>query len=284
MFPVRKVLKRYPSYESNGAHMTQQGIRLKIISFFVIGVIVGVGFSQLYLTLTQPSQLPNPSPSPTPNASAAPALTVDQMYQNAIDDAMVAKPSEIYSGLIPIVESNHNLNWTGDPGNQSVLVVTFTKYASSYPVGQTVNATWGDTWVTVVPEIKLFFNSYSDSNTNTTLRALQLLGLPPNSSNTYFVEMWVNPQVLFRPTPDNEINDTTAQLTFPASATADYKAWFNSNIIYSYFPEKYPWTRLGYTYNWGNSDSHVGLSEFVVKQNSLVTVESVTPIQDYLHR
>jgi hypothetical protein len=248
--------------------MTDRKALLKMTAIFALGVIVSAGLLQLYISVIQPSM--------------APALSLDQIYQNAIEDAIIAKPSEIYAGLTPIVESNGNLSWQGDPGNKSVLVVTFTKYTSSYPVGAPVNTTWGETWVTVVPEIKTFFKEHGDTNVNVTLRTLQLLGLPPNSTNTYFVELWVNPQSLFRPTPDNEINDTAAQLTFPASATAEYKQWFNNNIIYSYFPERYPWTRLGYTYDWGYSDSHIGLSEFVLKQNSIVTVKSVMPLADYL--
>jgi hypothetical protein len=232
-------------------------------------MVFGACLFQLYLSLNNPN-------------SEAPILSLPEMYQNAIEDATIAKPNEISSNLTPIIESNGNLSWQGESGNKSVLVVTFTKYASSYPAGETVNTTWGETWVTVAPEIKTFFHDNSASVSNLTLRALQLLGLPSNNSNSYFVEMWVNPQSLFRPTPDNEIDDTTAQLTFPASATADYRTWFNSNIIYSYYPEKYPWTRLGYTYDWGNSFSHVGLSEFVLKQNSIVTVKSVTPIEEYL--
>ncbi len=247
--------------------MSGKDARLKITTFFLIGILVGIGFTQLYFTVTQPK---------------AHELTLDELYQNAIEDAMVANASEISNTLTSILESNQNLNWTGEAGNESVLVVTFTKYASSYPVGETVNTTWGDTWVTVAPELKTFFKNHSDANMNVTLRAIQLLGLPPNNSNLYFVEMWVNPQSLFRPTPDNEINDTTAQLTFPDSATSDYKTWFNNNIIYSYYPERYPWTRLGYTYDWGSTKSHVGLSEFVIKQNSMVTVESVTPTIEYL--
>ena len=95
--------------------------------------------------------------------------------------------------------------------------------------------------------------------------------------------MWVYPQSLFRPTPDNEITDTVAQLDFPASANPEYKEWFNGNIIYSYYPERFPWTRLGYTYDWGNPVSHVGLSEYVLKQGSIVTVKSVMPVTDYLY-
>jgi hypothetical protein len=248
---------------------TEQSNRIRIIVFVAIGILIGVGFSQLYTNVIQPSLVP--------------ALSLEQMYEQAIDDAMVAKPSEIYSGLTPIVETNLNLSWQGESRNKSVLVVTWTKYESSYPVGETVNTTWGDTWVTVVPEIKTFFKNHVDPDSNLTLRAKQLLVLPPNTSNLYFVELWVNTQSLFRPTLDNEINDTVAQLTFSSSATAAYKEWFNNNIIYSYFPPRYPWTRLGYTYDWGNSGSHVGLSEFVLAQYSMVIVESVTPTLDYLY-
>ncbi len=249
--------------------MKTESNRIKIIAFFALGILIGASLSLIYINAIQPS--------------LAPPLSLDQMYQNAIEDAVVAKPSEVYSGLTPIVETNTNLTWQGASGNKSVLVVTFTKYASSYPVGETVNTTWGETWVTVVPEIQTFFQEHVDQNSNLSLRVKQLLGLPANNTGEYFVEMWVNPQMLFRPTPDNEITDTTAQLTFPASATSEYKIWFNSNIIYSYFPEKYPWTRLGYTYDWGNSNAHIGLSEFVLKQNSIVLVKSVTPATEYLN-
>ena len=250
--------------------MSGQYNKTKIAVFFIVGVLVGAGLFQLYTTLNGASS----SPTIT--------LTLNEMYQNAIEDAMIAKPSEVYGGLTPIVDSNGNLTWQGEEGNRSVLVVTFTKYASSYPEGESVNTTWGETWVTVVPEIRTFFQNHTET-TNITLRMLQLLGLPPNNSNSYFVEMWVQPQALFRPCPDNEITDTTAELTFPASVTADYKAWFNGNIIYSYYPEKYPWTRLGYTYDWSNPQAPIGLSEFVLKQYSTITVKSVTPIQEYLN-
>jgi len=62
--------------------------------------------------------------------------------------------------------------------------------------------------------------------------------------------------------------------------------WFNGNIVYSYFPAKeknaYPWTRLGYTYDWGNSISEVGLSEFTIKKDARVIVNSVSNINQYL--
>lgn len=248
---------------------SQPKYRILLVAFLILGMVLSLGLAQLYTGIIAPS--------------FAPKSSLDQMYQQAIEDAMVAKESEVYAGLTPIMENNSNLIWQGTQGNESVLVVTWTKYASSYPVNETVTTSWGETWVTAAPEIKVFFKDHVNPDVNATVRAAQLLGLPANTTNTYFVELWVNPQSLFRPSPDNEVNDTAATLTFPSYATTDYKEWFNNNIIYSYYPLKYPWTRLGYTYDWGNTANHVGLSEFVLRQNSTVTVKSVTPTTEYLH-
>jgi hypothetical protein len=49
----------------------------------------------------------------------------------------------------------------------------------------------------------------------------------------------------------------------------------------------YPWTSLGYTYDWGNPDNHVGLSEFVVNGKKsdgskiFVGIKAVTGTADY---
>ena len=212
---------------------SQPKYRIFLVAFLIIGMVLSLGLSQLYTGIIAPS--------------FAPKSSLDQMYEKAVEDTMVAKESEVYAGLTPIVANNSHLIWHGEPGNESVLVVVWTKYASSYPVNGTVTTSWGETWVTVAPEIKVFFKDHVNPDANATIRAAQLLGLPANTTNSYFVELWVNPPSLFRPSPDNEITDTVATLTFPSNATTDYKAWFNNNIIYSYYPMKYPWTRLGYT-------------------------------------
>ena len=59
---------------------------------------------------------------------------------------------------------------------------------------------------------------------------------------------------------------------FSEEVDEDYKEWFDSNIISSYFDGKYPWTRLGYTYDWADNGEEYGLSEFVVRKNSEVKV------------
>jgi hypothetical protein len=242
-------------------------IAFMFAAVFVAGLAVGCCLS---IVIHESTQVQQP-------------LTVDQMFENAMRDAMVVEEWKICNNLTAIVNTNPSLMWRGEGENRTVLVVVWTKYPSSYSFGGVVNATWGETWVTVAPELRNFFEDNSVPAENITVRAEQLLGLPRNNGNTHFVELWVRPQDLFRPSPDCEINDTVTQLTFPESADSVYKKWFNDSIIYSYFSKQYPWTRLGYTYDWGNPYGSFGLTEYVIRQNSTVIVESVTSALDYLH-
>jgi len=212
--------------------------------------------------------------------------SLTEMYQDAVEDAMIAEADEISDDLIAILPTNTYLSWKEIGGESYVLVATLTKYDSSYPVDSSVTMWWGETWVTAVPELKDWFADHPKEQTDPVLRCEQLLGMPDVEGNFYFAEIWVKPDDLFRPTPDAEITDQIADLTFPDGTDEFYKTWFNNNIIYSYYPEPtetaYPWTRLGYTYDWGNSDSEIGLSEFVIRKNAKVVVEAVETVSEYI--
>lgn len=210
--------------------------------------------------------------------------SISEMFKEAIADAQVVNEDEIYTGLNPIIKSNQNLVWNGD----YVLVVSLTKYNTSYPIGDTVITKWGETWVTVAPDLKNFFKTkVFDNDSLELLRYYQLLGLPYNSNQKYIIEFWVNPNDLFRPCPDPEITDTKAELYFPEGTDSTHIKWFNNNIIYSYYSSpiqsKYPWTRLGYTYDWANPNSkgEIGLSEYVLKTGSKIIVKSNQLAVDY---
>jgi len=43
----------------------------------------------------------------------------------------------------------------------------------------------------------------------------------------------------------------------------------------------YPWTRLGYTYDWGSNAGEIGLSEFVLRAGSAALIQSITATNDY---
>ena len=208
-------------------------------------------------------------------ASVASVAPVDlaQLYAAALQDAKVAEPSEIVDTLTAITPDNAALTWQED----RVLVVTWTSW-KGYDglVGQETTLR-REVWVTAVPQLQNFCQSYAATDTTPLiLRLEQLLGLPVNNGKTRFVQMWVNPADMLRPSPDGEVDDTVAD---PSQQEYEFhRDWFNLQLSLQAYddPSKgYPWTRLGYTYDWGNPESEVGLSEFVIAAGSTVAVEQV---------
>lgn len=107
------------------------------------------------------------------------------------------------------------------------------------------------------------------------MRLVQLLGLPPACDYDCITFFYAEADGLFRPTTDHETTDHEAELDFPASATPDYREWFEDNKQFSYFSDTpYPWTRLGYTYDWHcGTSSHVGPGEFIIREGATVSSE-----------
>ena len=208
----------------------------------------------------------------------------DQAYQAAVADASVAMASEISRDLTPLVAWNTNLVWEGAPGASRLKMVALTGGYYDSSVGKNYVMSFGQLWVTAAPELKQFFQNGLHSPS--VARLEQLLGLPPESGYTRIVEFWVNPSDLFRPSPDPETTDMEAQIGFPGgsrtSVPQSYQDWFAANYESSFHSTKpYPWTQLGYTYDWGASN-HVGLSEFVIERGATVGVVQTYQPLDYL--
>ena len=66
------------------------------------------------------------------------------------------------------------------------------------------------------------------------------------------------------------------------SKLGDLEAWFNGNIEYSYIDSSYPWTRLGYTYDWSGGDDAYGLTEFIILPGSEVEIEWTKSNEEFL--
>ncbi len=207
----------------------------------------------------------------------------DPAYLAAVADARDPSPSKIDNHLTPIVAYNSNLVWEGAAGASRVKMVALTRNYYDNSEGQNYQLSFGELWVTVAPELRQFFQGQLAAPSMRRLE--QLLGLPPDNGYTRIVEFWVNPSDLFRPSPDPEITDTVAELDFPqgsrTSVADDYKAWFAQSKHDRFETDKpYPWTQLGYTYDWGSSN-HMGLSEFVIEKDSTVGVSKVYAPDDY---
>lgn len=261
-------------------------------------------------------------------AACAHPQNLQTRYLDAVADARTVSAAKISRQLTPINNENPALIWENGVIGSRVLVVSWmdeegVQYRCTAPEGCGGNAECleggecpayrHDTWVTVVPELKRMLGARPEP-----LRVAQALGLPPEAATPgaaseykYMVELWVSPRDLFRPCPDTEISDTMCETDFPtgcfrgfdtantlqATAGPDqgvfmaYPAWFENQARHSYTEgaDPYPWTRLGYTYDWG-SRTHVGLSEFVLHgrkaDNSSISVgiKSVKTTAEYFGR
>lgn len=208
-----------------------------------------------------------------------------QLYKNAVKDAADAEPQEISRNLVALTEATPSLIWRTQNDRKQLLALTWTSWDGyDSQTGQTITTT-RDTWVTSAPELKKFCTQYAKTGQNLTLRLEQLLGLPPGNGKTRFVELWVTPSDLFRPSADPEVSDHEAEVHFPESKLSpisqSHKDWYTSLSAQSYGDDGYPWTRLGYTYDWGNPITEVGLSEFVIQTGAQIEVKDVILNEDY---
>ena len=207
------------------------------------------------------------------------AKTPWDAYNRAVTASKHPGAADIYRNLSPVSAVNTKLIWNAnDPAeNRRVLVSTW----ASWP-GYSQNKKIGlvrEVWVTLAPEVKDFLKKENVPGSNIILRIDQLLGMPPTKSETWFVELWARPADLFRPSKDPEIDDTEAGLDFPAGTPQAHIDWYNEQVK----TNAYPWTRLGYTYDWGNPATKVGLSEYIIRVSSEVEVNKVVPTLDYLN-
>ena len=202
------------------------------------------------------------------------------MYSNAVVDAHQPTAEKITRNLIAITEDNPDLIWV----DGAVCMTMFTDWSgyTNYVGTNYTLAAWRELWVTASTQMKAFCASYRGGDIR--MRTCQYLGLPPSKTNCgYVVEFLVNPQDMFRPSPDPEITDTQSELTLRTNSqfqavTANHVAWIHYNEQFN----NYPWSSLGYTYDWSlPTDSNFGASEFVVRTGSTVFVRGVYAVEQY---
>ncbi len=222
-----------------------------------------------------------------------------EAWEAAVVDARNPTPAKIDPHLTPI-EGNPDIVRKSIGGQEHILVVSWKSKRAYYPSvfypdpKSKFNVGKYPIWVTVAPQIQQVCRGYLDqgmSEQQLVLRLRQLLGLEPGTEEVFFLEVWARPGDLWRPCADNETSDTVCGLSLPAKVSDDYRAWFNDTRAVQYVDcgEKYdteqlgyPWTQLGYTYDWNpDNKSHRGLSEFVIKPNADVYVAAEPATVEY---
>lgn len=141
-------------------------------------------------------------------------------------------------------------------------------------------------WVTAFPELKNFCKNIKDKNL-LKLSLEKYLGLPSDTTKEKVITLWVKPDDLFRPCYSPDISTPACPSTFPPGISPNHIAWINEIVSKSYPPPDqgmpYPFTRMGYTYFWGNHQSHMGASEYIVKPDAKIFVDKVETIEEYCH-
>ena len=241
-------------------------------------------------------------------------------YSNALLDAAVALPAEICTRLRPVATSTPGTdwrtftNWVDGTTNLWVRVATM-KFTGGWawnnlltPGAHTMSNGWAaETWVTLYPDMRQLLASYT--GTNRTLRMEKALGLPPQPGSYAVAEFYVDPKYMFRPAVSPDTHSPGAGLASAAQSpflhanslqgvSSGYAAWFNETYksrgyAATNLNNSWPWTRLGYTYDYENSpNSPVGLSEYVVPSCSdtnywgagmviPIYVDTIEPAENY---
>lgn len=213
--------------------------------------------------------------------------TPEELYQLSIMDAITADSTEVIDTLWAISKTNPGVEFRTFGETEYVLVACFHNYPQGYLTDTIYSRSGRYTFVFIPKQFHQYFRANPIVDGDREMRAHQLLGLPPNDVKTHFVELWVRPEDLLRPSGDYEIDDRTAQpyLQGAASTDAYYSNWYAGNAYWSYFSGNtlYPWTRLGYTYDWVGSSSEVGVSEYLIKPSSMMLLKEQYPVLDYLN-
>lgn len=202
-------------------------------------------------------------------------------YNAAIYDAAVYKVSNLRQ-LRPL---------KFDPKTGAASVVQLTDY-KGYTQGE--NKLTREVWVTGAPEVQ---DRCRDFSGDVEMRLRQLFGFPPDYKISHFVLMDVKEKDVFRPAADGDTQTTlpcscpmpvSCGEAFPAQVSTGHVRWFADQMLNSYLLREaswirsgFPWTRLGYTYDWKPGADRYGASEYVIRANSTVTVTDIKPIKDY---
>jgi hypothetical protein len=141
-----------------------------------------------------------------------------------------------------------------------------------------VSARW-DIWVTAGDEVR----DKCQAAVNRSLRIWQILGMPPAEGGTWRMVTLagVRPDDIFRPCPDPRTDTTACNGTkfvepLPRNAPPNFFEWFAKQAISSWQvsapgqkPPGFPWTRLGYTFDWDpQAATRYGASEYVIPGRS----------------
>ena len=203
----------------------------------------------------------------------------NSQYEAALKEAPKLTSDDIYP-LVSLDRTSDVATLSGD--NTQVMLVTWHNNPDQFKDGETVVLKDQTLWALTDKEFLKWFNENKDKVSNWNMRLKQLLGKSPDYGAGYFTVFWVAMKDVFRPAFIPDPTSSMMNVAFSGSFEEDqsegamwFKNWFDDMKHQAYAREDgFPWTRLGYTYDWGRTDGRkYGLSEFIVREGAEVEVK-----------
>lgn len=215
---------------------------------------------------------------PPPKPAALPAPGTEELwavYAEAVRTSQYPVQDHVFRELTPILRTNPELRWDSQG---RVLMVTWTKRkyyegkaGQPYTLPDTVTV-----WLTAVPYLRSACRGWGLPPERLPLRIAQSIGTPPPPAE---VSLDGGPV-------DREGCPWTADQLSGAfvRVSEDHLRWMCDNWKSTFTGDpktSYPWTALGYTFDWGDLLHPVGQSEYVAPPKTTVWIESISTAEEY---
>lgn len=196
-------------------------------------------------------------------------------FEGAVVDALQAEQTEIHK-LVCLTKEDENITYDEENDRVQLIVwsespqntfkkdeqITFENYTYAYPDLELL--AWGNANADALKKDK-------------EARLCKLLGMPERGAKSTFLLVTVAVERVLRPAYQPDAQAGNMNLSFEQTVGQDFITWFNGEMTNNYFVSPRPWTRLGYTYDWGveADKGHYGITEFVIPAGTKVTVKAI---------
>ncbi len=247
------------------------------------------------------------APAAAASVPASPEVSKQtwEAYGDAIADAAVSRPGEVVQDLLVPTPADPRTQWQTFDGEQYLLVQTVSyKPVAAVASGEEFAAD-EDIWIAVPGEMEEACAKYRCTRLSVDELDLifkQVIGLPPDADYSVLSRFWVKPTDLVRPCTnvDPMVASCPQLMVNTMAGGTDWSSFLLGQGMYSWRVPRhgtpmpriscaqryedtargncygFPWTRLGYTYDWNpKAKDGRGVTEFVVPQGATVYLESV---------
>lgn len=215
----------------------------------------------------------------------------DSLNQALYADAMKAAKEPTEESVYPLVALDGRSKLAQTSGdNSQVVLVTWHNDPDKYRDGSVMKA--GEVvWAFADKEFLKWFKDNEGKVTNWSLRLKQLFGKSPDFDAGYFTVFWANIKDVYRPAYVPDVGDISMATSFSSEFEEDqnegavwFKNWFKETSAAADGENGFLWSRLGYTYDWGNAEGNkYGLTEFIVRDGAEMEVKFTRRTKGFLN-